>query len=120
MASFTIQLHHLRLFAPHGVYEEETILGNEFEVNISLKVKAPHERLSSIRQTINYAEIYRITKDVFATPQALLETLAQDIAGAIKQGHPSLKKISVQITKLHPPMASFVGSVSVLFEKRFD
>lgn len=120
MASFTIQVHNLRFFAHHGVYEEEKVLGNEFEVNISLKVKARAETVSSIHQTVNYADVYRITKEIFSIPQPLLETVAQNIAEAIKNKHSSVKKISVQIIKLHPPIVSFIGAVSVTFEKRYD
>lgn len=119
-ASFTIQLHHLRLFAQHGVYEEEKLLGNEFEVNVSLQVEAPETTVASLHQTVNYAGVYRIAKEIFLTPQPLLETVAQNMAEAIKKEHSSLKRISVQIIKLHPPLASFVGAVSVTFEKRYD
>lgn len=119
MASFIVQLHGLRFFAKHGVYEEERSTGNEFEVNISLKVKAPKENVSSLQQTVNYAEVYRLTKEIFLTPTPLLETLAQEIARTIKQAFPSVKKISVQIIKRHPPIVSFTGSVSVRFQKTY-
>ncbi|GAA4734054.1 dihydroneopterin aldolase [Flavisolibacter ginsenosidimutans] len=119
MASFIIQLHGLRFLANHGVFEEERTTGNEFEVNISLKVEVPKETISSLHQTVNYAEVYRITKEIFSTPTPLLETLAQDVAEAIKQAFPSLIKISVQIIKLHPPIVSFTGSVSVIYRKSY-
>lgn len=119
MASFTIQLHNLCFFGHHGVYEEERRVGNEFEVNLSLTVKAPREVIDSLEQTINYAEVYRIVKEIFITPQALLETLAQQIAEAVKKSFPSVKKISVQIIKPHPPIVAFSGAVSVTYNKKY-
>jgi dihydroneopterin aldolase len=119
LASFIIQLHNLRFLVAHGVYEEERRVGNEFGVNIEMFLKAPKEKISSLEQTINYGEVYRITKDIFLKPQPLLETLAMDIADAIKNAFPSLKKISVQIIKLHPPIVAFTGSVSVTYQKKF-
>lgn len=119
MASFIVQLHNLRFFAQHGVYGEERTVGNEFEVNLALVVKAPKEIVSSLEQTINYAEVYRIIKEGFASPQALLETLAQQIAAAIKAAFPSVKKIRIQIIKLHPPIVSFSGAVSVTYRKKY-
>lgn len=119
MAVFIIALTNLRLFAHHGVYKEERILGNEFEVNISLSVKAPKEKISSITETVNYAEVYRITKETFSVPKPLLETIATEIAEAIKEAFPAVKKISVQIVKLHPPIVSFTGSVSVTYQKKY-
>ena len=119
MASFDIQLHRLRFFARHGVYEEERSIGNDFEVNLSMTVRAPKERLDSIEQTINYAEVYRIVAEIFVVPQALLETLAQQMAEAIRQSFPAVKKLSIQIIKLHPPIASFTGAVSVTYRRKY-
>lgn len=119
MSSFVISLHNLRFYAAHGVYEEERTAGNEFEVNLSLTVKAPKETLSSIEQTINYADVHRIVKERFQRPTPLLETLAMELAENIRQRFPSLKKISVEIIKLHPPVVSFTGGVSVTYQKRY-
>lgn len=118
-SSFTVQLHNLRFFAAHGLYEEERLVGNEFEVNLSMVIDAPEKTLRKIEDTINYAEVYRITKDVFSKPTPLLETLAMEIANAIKDEFRSLKSIDVQIKKLHPPITGFTGSVSVSYHKDF-
>jgi 7,8-dihydroneopterin aldolase/epimerase/oxygenase len=119
-STFVIQLHHLRFAAAHGVFEEEARVGNEFEVNISLTVTAPEKIVMSIEDTINYAEVYRIVKELFAERKALLETLAMEIAEELKQQFPTLRKASVQISKLHPPITAFIGSVSVTYTKDFE
>lgn len=116
---FTIQLNHLRFFAAHGLYAQEAQAGNDFEVNIVLKVEAPQEKISSLEQTINYAEVYRITKSIFGVRRALLETLAMEIAESIKEAFPALRHASIQITKLNPPITAFSGSVSVTYHKDF-
>ncbi|RYZ53731.1 MAG: dihydroneopterin aldolase [Chitinophagaceae bacterium] len=120
MAShFTIQLSNLRFYAPHGLFAEEALAGNAFEVNLSLTTEAPSKTVTSIEQTINYAEVYCITKTIFEERRDLLETLAMEIAGALKQSFPLLQKITVQIIKLNPPIAAFTGSVSVTYSKDF-
>ena len=118
-ASFTIRLHNLRFYAAHGLYEEETLVGNEFAVNISMVVDAPEKTLAKIEDTIDYAEVHRLTKEVFSNPTPLLETLAMEIANAIKEAFKPLKSIDVQIIKLHPPITGFIGSVSVSYQKDF-
>lgn len=118
-SSLIIQLHHLRFVGEHGMYEEERKVGNEFEVNVSLEVKAPKEKLTSLDGTINYAEVHRIVKEVFSERKLLLETLVMEMAGQLKLNFPSIKKISIQIMKLNPPITSFVGSVSVTYEKTY-
>ena len=119
MAAFTIQLHNLRFFAEHSLYEEERSVGNEFEVNISLTMKGPKEKVVTLEETINYVEVYRITKELFSHRNALLETLAMEIAEALKHQFPVIQKAEVQIAKLHPPIAGFTGSVSVTYKKSF-
>src|SRR5690349_21178596 len=111
-SSFTIQLHHLRFFGAHAMYAQKTFAGTEFEVNASLTLKAPKTKLVELEDTINYAEVYRITEEIFSVRKNLLETLAQEIAESLKQQFSSLKKISIQIIKLNPPITSFTGSVS--------
>lgn len=119
MALFTIQLHHLHFFAEHGMYDEERSVGNEFEVNISIDIKAPKEKLTSIADTVNYAEVYRITKEIFSVRKPLLETLAMELAGAVKKQFPAIRNLQIQIIKLHPPISGFAGSVSVTYNKAF-
>src|SRR5829696_9755943 len=119
MAIFTIQLHHLRLHGEHGMYEEERRIGNEFEVNISIDVKAPKEKLTSIEDTINYAEVFRITREIFSDRKLLLETLAMEIAEALKAEFQAIKKLQIQISKLAPPITGFTGSVSVTYSQKF-
>lgn len=118
-STFTIQLHQLRFTAGHGLFAEEGKVQNEFEVNLSLTVTAPEKKVTTIGDTINYAEVYRVVKECFAVPRELLETLSMEIAEELKEQFPSLHKISIQIIKLSPPIASFTGSVSVTYSKKF-
>ena len=119
-STFTIQLHQLRFSAPHGFYNEEATAGNEFEVNLSLTLDAPRQKVISLDETINYADVYQIVKNIFALRTALLETLAMEIAESLKKRFPSLRQVSVQIIKLHPPITAFTGSVSVTYSTAFE
>ena len=119
MALFVIQLQHLRFFGHHGLYEEEALIGNEFEVNLTLETEAPDDVVVRIEDTINYAAVYVIVQQIFNQREALLETTVMKMANAIKDEFPALKKISIQLTKLHPPIASFTGSVSVTYNKEY-
>lgn len=120
MSGFTIQLHGLRFFAQHGLYSQEAAAGNGFEVNISMETAAPDNLPLSIADTVNYAAVYAIVQNVFAGREELLETLAMKIAAAAKREFPILKRISVQVQKLHPPIAAFTGSVSVTYTKDYE
>ena len=84
-----------------------------------MKVKASEEEKTSISDTINYADVYEIANQIFKERENLLETVCINISAAIKNKFPQLKKISIQIVKLYPPIAAFVGSVSVTYQKNY-
>lgn len=119
MAQFTVELKGLRFFAAHGMYAEEMKVGNDFEVDLSLRSKSPATRIASISDTVNYVEVYRILQEVFSERRQLLETLAIDISEALHQRFPQLQKIHISIRKMNPPITNFSGSVGITYTRRF-
>jgi len=115
---FTINLHNLAFHAYHGVYEEERILGNDFEVNVSVTFEAD-KPVTSLQHTINYASIYNLIKQKMAVPLPLLETLAQELTQEIYNFDNRIKTISVSVEKKNPPISNMEGSVSVHYKKEF-
>ncbi len=115
---FTISLHNLKFFAFHGVYEEERILGNNYEVNVALSFD-PVEEVTTLEQTINYQSVFEIVKQNMLIPTALLETLAQRLAQDIHAFDNRIKSISVSVEKKNPPISNMEGAVSVNYKKEF-
>jgi dihydroneopterin aldolase len=115
----TVELKGLRFFAEHGMYAEEKKVGNEFEVGVSVIYKAPKRAITSIEDTVNYMEIYRIIEDEFKERKLLLETCAMLICEKVQQIFPGIKNISISIKKINPPITNFTGSVGVTFSKEF-
>lgn len=116
---FTIDLKNLRFFADHGMYQEEKKVGNQFEVDISIACKSPKKTISSINQTINYVEVYRILQEEFSQRKYLLETLAMQIAERLQQQFPEIEQLTIAIRKLNPPITNFSGSVGITYSKTF-
>lgn len=119
MSTFTIHLNNLRFFGYHGLYEEEKILGNEFEVSLHLRLSYTKKETLTINDTVNYAEVYQLVKEVFANREDLLETICVNIADAVSQKFKQVEKLSIQITKLQMPIVGFIGTAGVTFEKEF-
>lgn len=115
---FSINLHNLIFHSFHGIHEEEKILGNIFEVNVSLSFIAS-EPIITLEQTINYATVYEIIKQRMLTATPLLEKLVQDLTQEIHAFDNRIKSISVSVEKKNPPMPNMEGSVSVHFKKDF-
>jgi 7,8-dihydroneopterin aldolase/epimerase/oxygenase len=115
---FTINLNELQFFSHHGVHDEERVLGNNFIVHVSLQIDG-EEKISSIDQTVNYVSVFNIIKKRMASPTALLETVAEEIAAAIRDLDQRIKSIQVSIEKKAPPIAGMQGSVSVSYSKKY-
>lgn len=115
----TIELKKLQFFAFHGLYEEEKKTGNEFEVNLFVDYIPNTVIITDMSATINYAELFELVKTEMQKPRGLLETLAMEIVELIHSLYPQIVKAEISITKLHPPIATFTGSVGVQYSKRW-
>jgi dihydroneopterin aldolase len=114
----TIHLHHLEFFAYHGLYQDEQINGNNFEVNVDINTSAD-EKIESLHQTIDYVSIYEIIHKRMQHPTPLLETLAQGIIHDIHVFDNRIQSITISIKKLSPPIKDFKGQVGVTIRKDF-
>ncbi len=114
----TIEVLNARFHAFHGYYDEEKKTGNEFEVSARVQID-PVGVLTGIRETVNYVTLYNIIEKEMQQPRELLETLVMEMAGQVHNAFPTIQKIAISITKLHPPIYRFSGKVRVLYEKEF-
>ena len=115
----TIKLNQLRFFAYHGFYEEEQKLGTEFEINVAVTRAIKPGIINSLSQTLNYATLYELIGLEMKNPRILLETLAMEIVEQIHHSFEEVKRVEIEITKLHLPIERFSGTASVKFEKSF-
>lgn len=115
----TVELKGARFFGYHGLYVEERKTGNEFEVSLSVRYNSTDQPVNAIDDTVNYVRLYEIVKSFMSQPEDLLETLAMSIASRIKEEFPSVCHINVAISKLHPPIPQFTGSVAVCFQQDY-
>ena len=115
---FKIALEGMEFFAYHGYYGEEQILGNDFLVDVYLEADILDASLEdNIHETINYDNIYLITKFEMQKPSKLLEHLGERIANQLREQYADLEieieDINVRISKKNPPLGGIVGSASV-------
>jgi len=115
----TINLQNLIFFGRHGIYEEEKSLGNEFELNLAISFVSNERIIGDINHTINYEAVYELVKQEMGKPTLLLESLVTRITENLYSFFPGIKKITISIFKLHPPIEGFSGKVGVSYEKEF-
>lgn len=119
MGEFIIELRGLQFYSFHGLYEEEKKTGGEFVIDALIKINSSHDEVSSIEETVNYAEVFRIIKKEMKEPRELLETLTQSIAEKIHSEFPVIKEIEVRVEKKAPPIVGFTGTVAATYRNTF-
>ena len=113
-----IILEDIKIYAYHGVLQEEAIIGNHYIVN--LEVHADLEKASqtdNLNDTINYAEINDIIHQEMDVRSELLEHIIGRIINKIEITFPQIIFIKIKLTKTIPPMRGEMKGVSLEFEK---
>ncbi len=105
MQRFTIEINDLRLYAHHGVMEQEQKCGNEFSVTVHLDYPAlTAAAYDDIDGTLNYAEAVALIKEEMAIPSQLLENAAARILQRLTHQWLQIDRAMVRIAKLAPPI----------------
>src|SRR5687767_11625001 len=110
----TVEITGMRVFAGHGVHEEESLSGNEFELSAAVTFSAAG-KITSLNQTVDYVRLSEIMKSEMKARKQLLETIAMEIAEKIRSTFSQVTKVTVNIKKLTPPIANFTGAVGVTY-----
>ena len=114
----TIHLHNLLFHSFHGMYKEEKILGNNFEVNVDVSIKA-QQNITKLKQSVDYVSLYTVIKEVMDKPTPLLEMLVQELAEKIRLSDEKIDSVNISIKKLNPPIGNLQGTVGVSYSKIF-
>ncbi|MDJ0929928.1 dihydroneopterin aldolase [Breoghania sp.] len=113
-----IILEDLNFFAYHGVYDEETRLGQRFHVDLTIWADLSKAAESdNYDDAICYAHITRTVEEVVMGRRfKLIERLAQTIADAVLADK-RIKRVAVRVHKPGAPLPIATGSVSVSIER---
>ncbi|MBR6275869.1 MAG: dihydroneopterin aldolase [Prevotella sp.] len=100
-----IRIEKLRIRAFHGVLEQERSVGGDFLV--SLRIGYPWRlamESDNVKDTLDYAAVYRLVQREMAVPSQLLEHVAGRIVSALQNEFPQIMSIDLWLTKVTPPM----------------
>ncbi|MDE6078538.1 MAG: dihydroneopterin aldolase [Duncaniella sp.] len=112
-----IEVNGLRLFARHGVMEQERVVGNTFEVSVALRYPIDEAmRTDRVEATLNYAEAVDVIKEVMAVPSQLLEHVAGRLLDALTSRWPAIEGGCITVRKLTPPIPAQLRDVAVKIE----
>ncbi|WP_188241709.1 MULTISPECIES: dihydroneopterin aldolase [Microbacterium] len=113
-----ITLTGLRVFGRHGVYDQERRDGQDFVVDVTLRVDTRGAAASDdVADTVHYGEMaQQIAAIVAGEPVNLLETLAERIADHLIRLEP-VDSARVTVHKPQAPIPLSFADVSVTIER---
>ena len=102
-----ILINGLRLYAYHGVMEQERKVGAYFTINCEVEAEMKDAIENDfVDGTISYADIYNTIKREMVTPSFLVEHAAGRIAKAILAEYPEAHAVRIRLLKENPPMGA--------------
>lgn len=110
-----IRLNNIRLYARHGVMEQERVVGGHFTVTLTVGYDfARAIRTDDVADTLNYAQLFEVVKRQMDIPSKLLEHVAGRIADEVFSTWPEAQYLHLEITKLNPPMGADCDGATVV------
>lgn len=116
-----IEIKELEVFANHGVYPEENVLGQKFVISATLFTRTRLAGLTDeLSASINYGEVsHMITDFTRKHTYKLLESLAENLAEMLLCSLSGLEKITLKIEKPWAPVALPLKTVSVEITRKW-
>lgn len=109
-----IVLTGLTVFGRHGVYDHEREQGQEFTIDLTLRMPLREAAASDdVVDTIHYGELAeKVATVVAGEPVNLIETLAERIAD-VALADERVHSVTVTVHKPHAPISLTFGDVAV-------
>lgn len=110
----SIQLTGIRCYGYTGYLPEEQVLGQWFEVDVTLGLDLSKAGQSdAIADTLDYRYTIEQIKQIVKTSKfALLERLADEVARSLLE-QPLIHQVKVNLTKPAAPIPDFGGKITI-------
>ncbi len=117
----TIKIKDLEVFAHHGVFKEETSLGQKFLVSVCFFTNTSFAgKQDDLEQSIDYGTAsWKIKEFMENNTYKLLEAVAEHLAKELLIAYPIAEKVEVEIKKPWAPILLPMDTVSVTIERQW-
>ncbi|OCA80698.1 dihydroneopterin aldolase [Bacillus sp. FJAT-27225] len=115
-----IYISKMQFYGYHGVFPEETKLGQRFGVDLAIGLDLSKAGLSdSLGDSVNYGELYLVCKEVVeGKPFKLVEAVAEKLASTVLGEFPLVEEVTVKVIKPDPPIPGHYQSVAIEITRR--
>ncbi|WP_294473809.1 dihydroneopterin aldolase [uncultured Bacteroides sp.] len=109
-----IFLKDIHYYAFHGVAPQENLIGNEYIINLKLKVDiSKAAQTDEVEDTVSYADVHDVIKNEMAIPSKLLEHVGRRIVEKLFDTFPTIEELEFQLSKRNPPMGADIDAAGI-------
>ena len=110
-----IKVENIRVYAYHGCLSEETTIGSDYRVDLSVKASLDQSSISdALVDTVDYVTLNKIVVEEMKTPSKLLEAVAKRILLRVFDSCESVTVATVSVSKINPPIGGDVEKVTIV------
>ncbi len=114
-----VKVNNIRVYAHHGCLAEETAIGSEYLVNVSVDADLTKASISDkLSDTVDYVHINHIVKEEMKVPSKLLEHIGKRIINRIFSEIQIVQKAEVEVSKINPPIGGDVEKVTIVLKEK--
>ncbi len=114
-----IKLKNIRTYSYHGCLVEESKIGSDYTVDLSVETNLGKSSQSdNLKDTVDYVHLNKIVEEEMAIRSELLEHVAQRIINRIFKEIKKVSKIKIGVSKLNPPIGGDVESVTIKIKEK--
>ena len=110
-----IVMDGLHFYGYHGLFEEETKLGQKFIVDLELYVDvATPAKSGRMEDGVHYGEVYQTVRQIVeGKPVDLIESLSENIAEELLENYPLIDGLMVRLNKPQAPIPGIFENVAI-------
>lgn len=110
-----IHLNKMEFYGYHGVFPEETKLGQRFRLTVSMAVDLKKAgETDELEYTVHYGEVFETCRRIVeGEPKKLVEAVAEEVAKAVLTDFPLVNGVRIQLIKPDPPIPGHYESVAI-------
>ncbi|THE11488.1 dihydroneopterin aldolase [Bacillus timonensis] len=110
-----IYVNQMQFYGYHGVFSEETKLGQRFFVDLMVEVDVKQAgETDNLDYSVHYGELFNLCKEIVeGQPYKLLEAVAEKIAAEILDHFSLVSSCTIKVIKPDPPIPGQLQSVAV-------
>ena len=114
-----IRVENIRVFANHGCLKEETTIGSDYRVDLEIKADLSTSAISDeLKDTVDYVFLNKVVREEMSKPSKLLEAVAQRVLTRIFNEDKLVRKATISVSKINPPIGGDVEMVTIKLTKR--